>query len=65
LILTEEQKRALRGGQDVKFDVVESKAGGSHSVLLINDANEALGHYLNSKECKFGTCSLFDLDSLR
>lgn len=65
LILTEEQKRALRGGQDVKFDVVESKAGGSHSVLLINDANEALGHYLNSKECKFGACSLFELDSLR
>ncbi len=54
LAVKAEQKKALRGGQDVKWAVVESQAGGSHSVLLINDATEALGQYLNPKEAKFG-----------
>jgi hypothetical protein len=58
LMVTEEQKRATKGGGDTKWNVVESQTGGTNGVLLINDSNENLGKYLNPKEAKFGTLSL-------
>ena len=44
--------------------MVESRSGGSHGVLLINDANEALGQYLNPKEAKLVRSVFFSYNRL-